>query len=526
MAESYIFDGQIIDAVVYEETELVEVADLGTVGQSSVVIDDTTGTINIVGLKNFRHTESDCEDIHTLRGIVGDRTFERGVAEASNARVIKVSINDANEFLALRALRGADAKRPRESVHKRMQWLASTPELGNLVELGRYQRSDEMMDKADHRNTFPGDVLAECALAAGGYNYYVYQGSDGEPKLAFRDENASGSNSSVLRISNVSVSIGSNTFAPLDDATLRRTPESVFSRAILPYRNGTVMEERGATASNFRRRDGVAPNSNVKSAERASRQAREFLRQHKTEEDEIECTIEVPGGAVNLVHAGDRIQCQFGHFGPEGYSGWTYMRVKERRVRPKARSSAPAVYEMSLRLSPQEAGNVASSCPYELTPAGTYYPLGRVGDGWGNEVTPKPSDGVVYYLRPGVFYPSTPTPGYQGGWTWHFPELGVGGATTTDYAGDCVQNELRFILVGAGHVALQTKAHPTGTRPMSGSWGQEPNSYANSLGQWNSGALVEFDITGDCVNIVHIGDGSGSPCGGKWGWSSMVWTPA
>ena len=353
MAATYIFDSAIIDTVKYDEVDLVEVADLGQIGQSSLVIDDEAGTLNIVGLKNFRATESDCEDIYTLRGIVGERTYERGVAEASNSRFIRVSVGDANEFLALRAIRGQDGKRPRETVHKRVQWLLGTPELGHLVDAGRYQRSDEMMDKADTRNTFPGDVLAECAQAAGGYNYYVYTDTSGDLKLAFRDENASGSNSSVLRISNVSTSFGSNTFAPMDDATLRRSPESVFSRALLPYRKGTVMEERAATASNFRRRDGIAPNSNVKTAERASRLAREFLRQHKTEEDEIECEIEVPGGAVNLVHAGDRIQCQFGHWGPEGYAGWTYMRVKERRVKPMLRSNAPSVYRVSLRLSPQ-----------------------------------------------------------------------------------------------------------------------------------------------------------------------------
>ena len=63
---------------------------------------------------------------------------------------------------------------------------------------------------------------------------------------------------------------------------------------------------------------------------------------------------------------------------------------------------------------------------------------------------------------------------------------------------------------------------------MSGGWGPPSNPYQNSLGQWQSGALVEIIVTGtsapnDCVRIIRIGDGSGS-CGGAWGWSSFTWT--
>ena len=250
MTAVYIIDGAILDSVVYDDVELVEAAEFGAVGQSTFTIDDQTGTINVTGLKTFTAFETDCEDTRTLKGFVGGRTFERGIAEASNARVIRVNVNDVNDLLGQRVLTQRAAKRPRERVNTRLTWLLSTDALGDLVSAGRIQTSTEMMDAADHRNSFPGDVLAECALAAGGYNYYVYQDPDtGVAKLHFRDDNAASSNSSPIRISNVSTSIGSNTFAPMDDATLQRSPDSVFSRAILPYRKGTIVEQRGATAS-------------------------------------------------------------------------------------------------------------------------------------------------------------------------------------------------------------------------------------------------------------------------------------
>lgn len=530
MAATYIFGGQIIDTVVYDEVELVESADLGSIGQSSLTIFDEAGTLNVIGLKTFKATESDCGDRRTLRGFVEERTYERGVAEASNSRTIRVSVSDVNDLLAQRALVGKDAKRPRETVNKRVNWLLGTPELGDLVSTsGRVNSSTEMMDKADHRNSFPGDVLMECAQAAGNFNYYVFQDpDDGEPKLSFRNDNTSNGNTSVLAISNVPTSIGSNVFAPMDEATLTRSPENTFSKALVPYARGTTTETRVATASNYQRRDGIAPNSNVKSAERASKLAREFLYEHRQEEDSVDCEIEVPGGAVNLVHAGDRIACQFGHWGPEGYAGWTYFRVLERRVKPQVTSSAPSKYRIGLKLSPQEPAE--PTCSYARTESGVYYPLGGrevpLSATPGDTGTRAISDGFSYYVRPGDFYPTSPDFGHYG--RWHFGEYGVGGPGTIDYAGDCVQNTLQFIVVGNGTLTVQTEAYWSGSRPMGGSWGTGANAYLHSIGDFTSGESVEFVIDdtsapNDCIRLIRLYDGAGSACGGKWGWSSATW---
>lgn len=519
MASTYIFGTTIIDSVVYDSVELVEAAESGAIGQSSLTIDDPNGTINIIGLKRFVATESDCGDERTLRGYIEERTYERGVSEASNSRQIRVTISDLNDLLAQRALVGRDAKRPRETVNKRIEWLLGTPELGDLVETsGRVNSSTEMMDKADHRNSYPGDVLAECAQAAGGFNYYVWQDEDGTAKLAFRNDNTSNGNTSVLSISNVSTSIGSNVFAPMDDATLTRSPENTFSKAILPYARGTVTETRHATASNYQRRDGIAPNSNVKSAERASKLAREFLWEHKAEEDIIECEIEVPGGAVNLVKAGDRIACQFGHFGPEGYAGWTYMRVLETRKKPLLRDTPPSVYRIGLKLSPQEPAEPA--CSYDETASGTYLPLGEGGDGnpdWGGP--------VVYYLRPGISYPIAPV--YPADSRLHFWTAGYNGYDT--FASG-FENEIRFVLVGNGTATIQTERWEGQAQPYTIQLERIANgvSIFEEVFTGTAGDSTEVEITTadppNCIHVIRLRADArveGSYIG--MGWSSMVW---
>src|SRR5262245_39669435 len=145
MTATYIIDGGIISTVPYDSVELVESAELGAVGQSTFSIDDAGGTTNVTGLKTFSATEDDCSDERTLRGFIGGRTYERGIAEASNSRFIRVTVNDLNDLLGQRALTVKSAKRKREAVSTRLTWLLSTDALGDLVTAGRIQSSTEMM---------------------------------------------------------------------------------------------------------------------------------------------------------------------------------------------------------------------------------------------------------------------------------------------------------------------------------------------------------------------------------------------
>ena len=150
-------------------------------------------------------------------------------------------------------------------------------------------------------------------------------------------------------------SAATSTFFPSLDASLRRDPTNVHSVHAKSYAKGTVVEERAATATAFNgERGGTSSNSNIKRQTAASRAARRELRTHSTEDDVIECTIQVPPSAVNLVYQGWRLQAKFSHFATEGYGDWTWMRVLERTVKPMAVDAF--AYEITLKLAPQEEG--------------------------------------------------------------------------------------------------------------------------------------------------------------------------
>lgn len=529
MVATYIFNGAIIDTVVYDEVELVEVADLGAVGQSRLTVRDDDGTINITGLKSFIATENDCSDERTLRGFVGQRTFQRGTAEHANARFIEVMVDDLNDLLGHRVIRGSDAKRPAETVSQRVSWLLNNELAGLVADNGRVASSSRPMDKVDHRNSYPGDVLAECALAAGGFNYYVYQDpTTGAASLAFRDDNDSTAQSSIIKLTNVHADLAasSNTFLITDEMTLARSPAQIYSRVILPFARGTVMEERLATASNYARRDGVAPNSNVKKATNASREAKDFLWQHRVEEDVVECAVaQMPAAAVNLIHAGDRVQAKFGHVTTEGYGSFTWFRVLRRQLKPLLRDVAPAIYEMRLTLSPQEAPE--PTCSYPSTPAGYYYPLG--GDNPGIDIA-RPSDGIVFYCRSGLQFPNFPWVGFIG--RWHFPTWG--GPVSPDYFASGFGNELRFVIIGNGTLAINTVTYQAQPQPYTVLTNHVQANGSNLLVDSQTGTagdtttiVISTASAPNCTHVVSLRADrrlNGTYIG--MGWSSILWTPS
>ena len=61
--------------------------------------------------------------------------------------------------------------------------------------------------------------------------------------------------------------------------------------------------------------------------------------------------------------------------------------------------------------------------------------LSKISDATGN----------LFYSRPGLATPEIPTPFFVG--DWHFPGFNIGGI---DYAGNCVANSMRLVVVGDG----------------------------------------------------------------------------
>jgi hypothetical protein len=528
MAVTYTIDGDTIDRVDIDSVELVEQAEAGSVGSGRLVIDDVAGTIVTVGHKDVEVTEDDCSAPLIGAGFVATRSFRRGTFRSGASRKIELAIQDLNELLNRRIIKKADGKRPPETVGSRLHWLLGSEYLSGLVaDNGFVDYPSVQMDRNDYTNSRPGDVLADMAVLGDGRNYFVYADpATDEPSLWFRNSDTSTDYSSTLRISNVLSDVDwATTFPAGPDATLERDPDLVFSMAAVPFARGTAYETKASTEAAFVERDGVAPTSTIKTAAKASRLARRFLNDHDHEQDSVNDTILVTSSKVGLIHAGMRLEAKYSHFAPEGYDSFTWYRVLERRlshvISPGGLPDAPdePLYKLGLRLSPQLEGE-PSACSYEATEAQTFYPLG----GSMETSHSNPSDGVVQYARPGIFYATVPTPGADG--VWHFPLFGAGGAGTIDYAGDCAANQLRFVVVGPGTLTVQTEIYGGSPRPMAGAWGPSPGGFENSIGTFTSGDAVEFVIDGECANVVILTDGPGSPCGGKWGWSVAHWEAA
>lgn len=531
MTQSHTYDGGAITTVRLPSVSLTQSAELGAVGSSSLTIADDAGTIEIVGQKDWAVTESAATPTTLWSGFVASRRYERTNAPPVEAsRNIEVTLVDLNAMLGFRGIRGvtSDVSRPAETVAQRGAWLLGQAAVSGLfVDNGRCEFStSKKMTKTNYRNRYPGDVLADMALAQGGVNFHVQDYGAG-PELIFRDDNASTADSSTLRISNVLADQDGSTLAPFKDAVLTRDPGRVKSQLALEWAQGNVYAERTATATAFNGiRFGVATNSDIKTSQVATREAKDMLWQLHTEEDVIECSVEVTDAQVDLIMAGYRIQARFSHLLTEGYGDFTWFRVLERTVKPLV--TDPQLYELQLKLSPQEAAN-SSSCPFELTESQSI-PLPTKVRPPGAVYDFAVSDGIVYYCRPGQLFPVFPTPGYEG--AWHFETFGYLGTADTFASG--FQNELRFILIGSGTLTIETVQWESEPQPWTLQWeAVDPLTGATTQQSIQSGiagdpAEVEIDIdaSGSCISVIRLRADARSDAYIGMGWSGATWVAA
>ncbi len=245
MVATYTYDGSDLDNVRSDSPEFTTRAEHGEVGGGRFTIDDTAGTQVIVGQMDFVATEDDCATPETFAGFIADRVYSRQNERQAARREIDVSVVDLNAVLGFRLIDGADGNRPAEDVDTRIAWLLASDYLSGLViDNGRIASSGNGMDKADYRYQFPGDVIADCIVAAGGFDHFVADFGSGA-ELVFRDQNASTADSSTLRISNV-INTGAPG-VPVEDYWYdidRRVwcgPHTFPAALLQPWRNGFVI---------------------------------------------------------------------------------------------------------------------------------------------------------------------------------------------------------------------------------------------------------------------------------------------
>lgn len=364
MAQTFNYDGGSLANVRRDSVTLTEKADHGEIGSGTVIVDDDAGTLEIVGHKSFTSRQSSCSDTRVWDGYVGSRTYRRGDRMTGGAsREIELTLIDMNAQLGfpviLDNLPGAIKTRPIETVGERLTWLLDYYLAGKVADNGFVDYPSDELDEADYRGQFPSDVLRDLALKAG-FNYFVYPDpTTGDASLWFKDSNTSTDYSSTLSISNVRADINLTTvFPPQQEAELERDPSEVYSNVYMPYQRGNVYRQRLATAAAFEPRTGVAPSADVKRRAKARALADAYLFRRRNEEDLVTATLRLPASKVNLVRAGQRIECKFSHFTPEGYGeDFSWFRVLEREVSHPLNDDNS--YDVKLSLSPQESGGAA-----------------------------------------------------------------------------------------------------------------------------------------------------------------------
>ena len=175
---------------------VIDEAELGAVGQSSLLFDDQHGTLGtshysdgIRGLKRLWMDETACPsgDQRLWTGWIGDRHYHRGTSSLITgvARQVDVTLIDANSMLSFRVfapVNGSNATiynasnsfiRPAETDLARVAALLTVPFLTSVHDTGYISTGTGVaMDACDYTGQHPADVLNDCAQQSG-RNFFI-----------------------------------------------------------------------------------------------------------------------------------------------------------------------------------------------------------------------------------------------------------------------------------------------------------------------------------------------------------------
>jgi hypothetical protein len=335
---------------------VVQEAELGAAGVSSIAIDDLTGTAGhasdaIIGLKQFDWKDDRAPSGHRTiwTGYIGDRRYRRGTSSESpslrtgSARVIDITLVDINSFLGFRVFQPetldatSSFNRPAETDIERVQALLNVDFLSTTLFDGLVTTTPSFdMDAVDYVGQRPVDVLNDCAQQSG-RNFFVfydeagtYTPSSGEFGL-FYDYNDTLVYLTTMQVSNVLADVDdSTTFYPLEDAELVRDPSRVVAGVLIQVGTTGVYEKDLTTSYTYGFRDLVGNSVNLKTTTQADARALRYLAENNTEDDRITFTVKVPAAHVNDWMAGQAGQVKFTHL--PGYESYRYVRALTRTV--------------------------------------------------------------------------------------------------------------------------------------------------------------------------------------------------
>jgi hypothetical protein len=470
---------------VYVEMQTVRFAGWG-VGQATEVgnaatgklpFDDPGGTLDIIGWRKWRVVETTASPTLLASGRIMAREIKRGDGDRPSLRTgadrwWDCDAADQNVLLGARHFHTDAANRPAETAAQRLEWLLGTSTLVPF-DNGHVTYPTYQLDANDYRLQTPADVLADCALP-GGYNFFALQVQIlpviDIPELFFIHPDDSDWASTITISDDPADVDGVTVFAPSYDSSLRRTPERIASRVIVPYNDPNassafVTVNDDAIGDQFAYVDRLAPMANVHTSTQATVIANQHLDLSAEEDDRIVCSIEVPASQANDLRPFHRTTYKSTWM--PGYENPTAVRVVQWAIAqlPNGR------FRLDLELSPVSqivepgegryyliTGNNDSGDPPHgfgfdgiLLPGTGFVDAGiGISDAWVDAV-----GGVYYHGR--------------GGGGWHFYNFTAGGSHGGSFAfpgGYNVGNALLIGPVAAGTMTIYTVQYGSGVTYM------------------------------------------------------------
>jgi hypothetical protein len=323
-----------------------ELAELGAVGSSSVVIDDPLGTVGhtsdgILAYQQFFVDVDEAIPDRLYAGWTKPRNYHRGADSLREgvARKIEVTLEDANTLAGRRAIypasEDATVARPSETAAARIAWLLATDYFSGVVDSGFVLPAGGTLDANDYSGQSPADVLNDCCVKTGDnwfvywdrtaaawslavFNFTTYDGFAGSLRL---------SNDPALIDSNLRDGVGAtNTWAVEDDAVLTKDPSQLATEIIRPFAKGTSIKTSVSTT--YPVVTHIAPSTADKTQATADAIAQRMVDDLDDEHHRITCTAQILSANVNEALPGQLIYASFTHLPP--YNAMSPFRIARR----------------------------------------------------------------------------------------------------------------------------------------------------------------------------------------------------
>jgi hypothetical protein len=343
-------------------------AEEGSVGISTLVIDDPDGDLDVGGWRVFYILESEAEDPDQQIIYVGHSTpqvqIKRGPYRVEAGRQWEVQLADVNNMLERRLMLGGDNDRPDETDNARIAWVLGTDE-GEVIGDTRYVTSDNPfnMDENDYLGQATINVYRDCGEQSG-KNYFLTHFGDVGPYpfgdySLFYEKPEELVYVSSARLTNLLSDVDQAGDPPVFAVTHEPVEftidhSRVGNRVYMPYNNGYVTATR-QPGTLLPYRDLSYPAANVNTKATAQTRANRMLAEAVTPEHRATLQFYTSRAKVNAIREGMLVEVKMTHW-PEPYaSEYVYMRVLTRQITDVSEQD-DSVYLQTIEVSRSEPG--------------------------------------------------------------------------------------------------------------------------------------------------------------------------